>query len=93
VLELTSTPRILTATGRLFTGPFGHVQVVKELLEHGADIEAEDNCDSTPLHRACYNGHVAVGNELLSRGSNIEAKTDEGDTPLHWASYVLICPL
>jgi ankyrin repeat protein len=64
----------------------GHVQVVIELLQHGAVIEAKDNEGYTPLHEACISGHVVVGNELLSCGANIEATSDEGNTPLHVAA-------
>jgi ankyrin repeat protein len=77
------------------------VQVIKELQEHGADIEAKAHCGRAPLHGACSNGYVAVFNELVSpndsndtttifgkrksRGANIEAKTNGGNTPLHFA--------
>jgi ankyrin repeat protein len=44
----------------------GHSQVVKELLEHGADTEAKDNEYWTPLHCAALNDHLAVVIELLS---------------------------
>jgi ankyrin repeat protein len=44
----------------------GHSQVVRELLDHGADIDSKDNIHSTPLHFAAMEGHVAVVNELLS---------------------------
>jgi ankyrin repeat protein len=80
----------------------GHVHVVKEFLEHGADTEARDThtLGRTPLHLACFTGHLPVVNELLSpsngtttilgkrksRGANIEAKDNEGNTPLHFAS-------
>jgi ankyrin repeat protein len=79
----------------------GHVQVVKDLREHGADIEAICNGGWTALHWACYFGQVAVVTEWLSpnhnngatsilgkrksRGSNVEAKTNKGNTPLHIA--------
>jgi ankyrin repeat protein len=53
----------------------GHVQVFKELLEHGADIDAKDNEDCTPLHNACANGHVAVVNELMSPNNSNGATT------------------
>jgi ankyrin repeat protein len=39
----------------------GHVQLVKELLEHGADIEAKGLFDWTPLHNAAMNGY-SIGN-------------------------------
>jgi ankyrin repeat protein len=44
----------------------GSVQVVKELLEHGADTEAKGFCGARSLHSACCKGHLAVVNELLS---------------------------
>jgi ankyrin repeat protein len=53
----------------------GHVQVVKELLEHGADIEAYDNDGWTALHFACGNGHAAVVIELLSPNDRNGATT------------------
>jgi ankyrin repeat protein len=74
----------------------GHVQVVKVLREHGADIEATANSGWTPLHLAAMKGHLAVVTGLLSpngilgkrksRGANIEAADERGDTPLHKAS-------
>jgi ankyrin repeat protein len=65
----------------------GHVQIFKELVEHGADSEAKDNVEWTPLHYACRHDHLALVNELLIRGANLEAKTNLGDTPLHWACF------
>jgi ankyrin repeat protein len=80
----------------------GHVQVVIELLMHGADIEAQDWNGSTPLHYACSQDHLAVANVLLSpndsndtttvlgkrksRGADIQAKDYDGNTPLHLAT-------
>jgi ankyrin repeat protein len=63
----------------------GHVQVVKELVEHGADVDVKDKDGSSPLHWACAKGHLAVVNELLSRGANIEVEDIDGNTPLHLA--------
>jgi ankyrin repeat protein len=79
---------------------FGNVQLVKELVEHGVDMEAKDIVGMTPLHLACSQGHLAVVNDLVgsngatttilgkrkSRGANIEAKDNHGNTPLHVAS-------
>jgi ankyrin repeat protein len=63
----------------------GHVQVVKELVEHGAEIEAKTIDGYTALHFACAQGHPAVVKELRDHGANIEAKENHGSTPLHWA--------
>jgi ankyrin repeat protein len=70
----------------------GHVQLVSELLDHGADIEStimttRYGSNTRPLHCACINGHLAVGNQLLSRGANIDTKDNQGNTPLHFSSW------
>jgi ankyrin repeat protein len=59
---------------------------VSRLLSVGADVNAKDNDDRTPLHWACLCGHVQVGKELKEHGADIEAKDDDGDTPLHAAA-------
>jgi ankyrin repeat protein len=51
------------------------VQVVIELLEHGADIDANDIDDETPRLDACSQGHVAVVNELLSPNEDTNGST------------------
>jgi ankyrin repeat protein len=43
----------------------GHVQVVIELIDHGADVEATTISGATPLHYACSKGRVAVVIELI----------------------------
>ena len=35
----------------------GHAEVVKALLDKGADVQAKTNVVRTPLHKACMNGH------------------------------------
>jgi len=44
----------------------GHTDVVRLLLEKGANIEA-----TTPLHTAAYNGHIGVVRLLLEKGANL----------------------
>jgi ankyrin repeat protein len=44
----------------------GHLQVVKVLHEHGADMEATTIYGQTALHLSCGNDHLAVVTELLS---------------------------
>jgi ankyrin repeat protein len=64
----------------------GHVQVAKELLEHGADIEAKDDEGDTPLHNFAWKGHLAFVIELLGYGADIDSKNNVGSTPLHFAA-------
>jgi ankyrin repeat protein len=49
------------------------VHIVKELLDHGAEIDAKTNHGHTPLQCACLNGHLAIVNELVNpNDSNCE---------------------
>merc|ERR1712029_670707 len=66
-----------------------HIDVVKELLDSGANIEAQ-NIDhgATPLHYAViWNNNFDVVKELLDRGANIEAQDTHGWTALHLAAF------
>ena len=40
------------------------------LMESGADIDARDNDQSTPLHWACEYGHTEVAMALIKRGAD-----------------------
>jgi len=63
--------------------------VVKLLVQHGADVSAQDERHSTPLHLAA-SSHLAlqgnVVNLLLSYGANADAKDDKGRTPFQIAN-------
>ena len=61
-----------------------HLDVVKFLLEHGADPDSKNNNDSTPLHEASLYGSVKGAQSMLEYyGANIHAQTWEGQTPPH----------
>jgi len=59
------------------------LDVVKFLLEHGADPDAKNNNDSSPLDQAAYYGSAKGAQLMLEHGANIHARTREGQTPLH----------
>jgi ankyrin repeat protein len=64
----------------------GHSQVVKELMEHGADTEAKDKTDGdTPLHWASWKGHLPVVKALRSGGADILTASNRGELPIHYA--------
>jgi ankyrin repeat protein len=46
---------------------FGHLDVVKWLLDHNADVHVDDDEGDTPLHRAARGGHLEVARILLER--------------------------
>lgn len=59
---------------------------VKDLVERGADVRAEDEDGVTPLHRASRWARLDVVEYLIAQGADMEAKNDQGKTPLYGAS-------
>ncbi|XP_029634778.1 oxysterol-binding protein-related protein 1 isoform X3 [Octopus sinensis] len=65
---------------------FGHTEVVKQLLEAGANFDIQNDMGDTPLHRAAYTSREDVVMLLLSHGANISTVNTEGHTPKSLAS-------
>jgi cytohesin len=62
------------------------LKVAELLLELGADPNARDNDDNTPLHIASKSGHVEVAEMLLDRGVDANVRDKDNTIPLHFAS-------
>jgi ankyrin repeat protein len=63
----------------------GHLEIVKLLLDAGADINQMDH-GYTPLHYAANNGNIAIVRELLRRGALHLSTNQPGSTPIGFAS-------
>eukprot|EP01046_Picozoa_sp_COSAG06_P046454 COSAG06_NODE_6581_length_2870_cov_4.019488_3_plen_138_part_00 len=61
---------------------YGHKDVVVFLGSRGADVNAVDNSQQTPLHCAAYRGKASVCTALLALGADPTAKTKGGLTAL-----------
>ena len=59
----------------------GHVEVVRALLDKGADAAAVDKRGSTPLHLASNGGHAGVVRVLLERGADASAEDEQEISP------------
>lgn len=65
----------------------GNLQIVKQLLTHGADIECRaKDIEATCLDRASYNGHYEVVAYLLEKGAQVNTfRPQDHTTPLYQA--------
>jgi len=57
---------------------WGHVEVIRTLLDNGADADARNKSKSTPLHMASTGGHVEAVRLLLERGADATIDDDQG---------------
>ena len=65
---------------------WGHVEVARALLKHGADIEARDDAGSSALELVADDGRVELAQFLLEHGADVNSRDFLGCTPLYWAS-------
>jgi hypothetical protein len=66
---------------------FGKAQAVRLMLELGAEVQATDHDQITPLHRAVQSNDLATVNVLLDAGADLEARENKwGGTPMGWSS-------
>jgi ankyrin repeat protein len=59
------------------------IDAVQFLLEHAADVNAQQDDLHTPLHLAVYNGNHAVVRILLGHQADVHSRNGDGQTPLH----------
>lgn len=68
------------------TAGYNNVEVAEYLLEHGADVNAQDKGGLIPLHNASSYGHVDIAALLIKFSASVNAVDKWGFTPLHEAS-------
>jgi len=75
-----------------YVSPTNNVEVAQILYDKGADINALDHKQNTPLHDAATTSHnnKEMVNFLVDKGANIEARNTEGQKPLDIAKLVKI---
>lgn len=66
----------------------GEIDLVKKLVEYGADVN-EKSFGMTPLMIAARYNKVEIIKILLANGANINAKDDKGFTALKYAELSL----
>ena len=63
----------------------GFTEIVKELLQNGADVNKQDTDSFTALHAAAQDGYRETIKELLTNGADTEVKDVIGRTALRLA--------
>ena len=66
---------------------FGHINIIKLLLEHGADIDIRNIQGNTVLHQAAMMGNIEIINLLIQNRAHIQAKCNDGLTALDYAAW------
>ncbi|MBV9505656.1 MAG: ankyrin repeat domain-containing protein [Acidobacteriia bacterium] len=57
----------------------------RALLEHHADVNAQQGDGTTALHWAAYHDDIAIADALIRAGARVNTPNDLGSTPLHLA--------
>ncbi|KAK1991098.1 putative histone-lysine N-methyltransferase, H3 lysine-9 specific, partial [Colletotrichum falcatum] len=60
----------------------GYLEVVKLLVDKGADVTVSNENGWTPLNAASSNGYLEVVKLLVDKGADITVPNDNGWTPL-----------
>ncbi|KAI8980143.1 ankyrin repeat-containing domain protein, partial [Trametes punicea] len=60
----------------------GSEDIVRYLIDQGADVNRGDSAGWTPLHIASSGGFEDVVKELLGAGADVNSRNDKGLTPL-----------
>ncbi|XP_058447048.1 poly [ADP-ribose] polymerase tankyrase [Malaya genurostris] len=65
---------------------YNNLEVAEYLLEHGADVNAQDKGGLIPLHNASSYGHLDIAALLIKHNTVVNATDKWGYTPLHEAA-------
>ena len=67
----------------------GHLDVIRHLVEVGADKDQAQNQGATPLFFAAQNGHLDVVRHLLEVGADKDQAQNQGATVLDLCQHQL----
>jgi ankyrin repeat protein len=68
------------ATALCVASRWGHIEIVKVLLNHGAAVNAASDLGITPLLEAAENGNAHIVRLLLNAGADTEHRDDDNQT-------------
>ena len=87
--DVNGTSQIFLSYGRtplICAASEGRFDVVKYLIDHGADVDKKDGRKRTALHYASKWGHLNVVEVLFSKGAEIDVEDEDHCSPLMLAA-------
>ena len=92
--SLCATHKDLQSYTLLYAAVEGHLEVVRHLIDRGADVNVNRSFHEalavpgvTPLHGAASGGHLEVARLLIASGARTDAKDKYGRSALQWALW------
>jgi len=92
--SLCSTHKSLRSYTLLYAAVEGHLDVVRYLIDRGADVNVNRSFHEalavpgvTPLHGAASGDHLEVARLLIASGARMDAKDKYGRSALQWAIW------
>jgi len=73
-------------TALVVASKYGYTEIVKLLLEAGADVNVKNKDGETALMKASYNGYTEIVKMLIDAGADVNIKDRYGTTALMLAS-------
>jgi ankyrin repeat protein len=75
-----------TLTGLFIPAWGGLTSIAQRMVDDGAEVDAKDDRNRTPLWWAAFRGHSAIVKILLRSGAKVNSKDRDGKTPLSLAA-------
>ena len=63
----------------------GRIDMARQLIEKGANVNAKDDYQATPLHFAAEVGRIDIARLLIENGADLNAEDLDKKKPLIWA--------
>jgi len=73
-------------TALAYACKYNHIEIVKLLIDNGADVNIAVNTGSTPLHIALNGGNTEIAEYLIENNADINVKDIMGMSALAWAA-------
>lgn len=66
----------------------GNLDLIKTMLQKGADVNLKNSSDQTALHIACYRNQLEAAKAMIAAGAELGLQDNKANTPLLAACFV-----